>query len=148
MQTSLPSSGLTLHIMQCSPKVTSLILPSIDTRVQMTLMETRSLSSVVFVMFFSRQSFYISWRKDQQKQSLLELILLVRKFWTFKAMLLVDQKLQRSSRASSSPQRKIKFTAFPEKRNNTTQALRIVYLQDSRILATDLEEFVNAVFEH
>jgi len=60
-------------------------LPSITTRVQTTLMETHmifrnSTSSVVFVMLFNRQSFYTSWRKDQQKDSFLELILLATKF--------------------------------------------------------------------
>jgi hypothetical protein len=31
-----------------------------------------STSSIVFVMLFNRQSFYISWRKDQQNDSFLE----------------------------------------------------------------------------
>jgi len=66
---STPNSGLMLHIMQCSSTITSLILPSINTRVQMTLMETHpifrsSTSSVLFVVLFNRQYFYISWRKD------------------------------------------------------------------------------------
>ena len=57
MQTWHPSSGLMLHIMRCSSTITSLILPSITTRVQTTLMETHlifrnSTSSVVFVMLF------------------------------------------------------------------------------------------------
>jgi hypothetical protein len=94
METWLPSSGLMVHMMQCSSKITSLILPSITTRVQMTLMETHlifpsSTSSIVFVMLFNRQSFYISWRKYQEKHSFLELILLATKFWTYKAKLLM-----------------------------------------------------------
>jgi len=60
----------------------------------MTLMETHpifrsSTSSEVFVMLFNRQSFYINWRKDQQKDFFLELILLATKFWTYKAKLLM-----------------------------------------------------------
>jgi hypothetical protein len=40
-------------------------------------------------MLFNRQSFYISWRKYQQKDSFLELILLARKFWTYEVKLLM-----------------------------------------------------------
>jgi hypothetical protein len=59
---------------------------------QMTLMETHlifrsSTSSVVFVLLFNSQSFYTSWRKDQQKDFFLELILLATKFWNYKAKL-------------------------------------------------------------
>jgi len=94
MQTWLPSSDLILHIMQCSSTITSLILPSITTRIQMTLIESHlifrsSTSSVVFVTLFNCQSLYISWRKDQQKDSFLELILLATKFWIYKAKLLM-----------------------------------------------------------
>ena len=65
---------------------------------QMTLMENylifrSSTFLVVFVMLFNRQSFCISWRKDQQKDSFLELILLDTKFWTYKAKLLMLQEL-------------------------------------------------------
>ena len=82
-------------MLEFSSTITSLILPSIATRVQMTLMEKTHLifqsstSSVVFVMLFNPQSFYISWRKDQQKDSFLELILLGTNFWTYKAKLLI-----------------------------------------------------------
>jgi len=41
--------------------------------------------------------------------------------------------------ASFSLQKKIKFTAFPEKRNQHTQIPWILHLQDLRILATDLK---------
>ena len=44
-------------------------------------------SPVVFVMLFNRQSFYISWRKDQQKDSFLISILLATQFWTYKVKL-------------------------------------------------------------
>jgi len=47
------------------------------------------MSSVVFVMLFNHQSFYIRWRKDQQKDYFLELILLATKSWTYKAKLLM-----------------------------------------------------------
>ena len=65
---------------------------------QMTLMENylifrSSTFLVVFVMLFNRQSFCISWRKDQKKDSFLELILLDTKFWTYKAKLLMLQEL-------------------------------------------------------
>jgi hypothetical protein len=83
-----------LHIMRCSSTISSLIPPSTTTRVQMTLMETHlifrcSTSSVVFVRLFNHQSFYISWRKDQPKDSFLKLILLATKFWTYQANLLM-----------------------------------------------------------
>ena len=83
-----------LHIMQCSFSITSLSLPPITPRIQMTVMEThpifwRSISSEVLVIVFNHQSFYISWRKDKQRNSFLELILLASKFWTYKAKLLM-----------------------------------------------------------
>jgi len=94
MQTRHPSSCLMLHITQCSSRINSPILRSITTRVQMTLMETHlifrsSTFLVVFFMLFNSQSFYISYRKDQQKDSFLELILLATKFCTYKAKLLM-----------------------------------------------------------
>ena len=80
IQTWPPSSGLVLHIMQCSSTIISPIPLSITTRVQVMLMKTHpifrsSTSSGVFVVLFDRESSYISWRKDQQKDSFLELIL-------------------------------------------------------------------------
>ena len=45
--------------------------------------------SVVFAMLVNPQSFYISWRKDQQKDSFLEFILLDTKLWVYKAKLLM-----------------------------------------------------------
>jgi hypothetical protein len=48
-----------------------------------------SASSLVLAMLFNRQSFYISWRKDQQKDFFLELILGSTKFWNYKAKLLL-----------------------------------------------------------
>jgi hypothetical protein len=71
-----------------------LILPSKTTGVQMTLVETHptfrsSMSLVLFVILFNRQILYISWRRDQQKDSFLELTLLATKFWTYKAKLLM-----------------------------------------------------------
>jgi len=41
--------------------------------------------------------------------------------------------------ASFSLKKKIKFTAFAEKRNQHTQVLCILFLQDLRILATHLK---------
>jgi len=48
-----------------------------------------STSSVVFVILFNRRSFYMSWRRDQQKDSVLALILLATKFRTYEAKLLM-----------------------------------------------------------
>jgi len=45
-------------------------------------------------MLFNRKSFYISWRKDQQKDFFLELILLTTKFWTYKASCLCSKNCE------------------------------------------------------
>jgi hypothetical protein len=86
-QTRLISPGLMLQIMQCSSTTTSLILPLITTRVQMTLMGTPLTfrSTTGLGMLTISQGLFLGIDADGKK------------LWTYKAKLLMHQVLWKTS---------------------------------------------------
>jgi hypothetical protein len=82
---------------------------------------------------------YISWRKDQQNDSFLELSLMATKFWTYKSKVAYVARTVKVFDGNFSLQMITKFMVFAETRKHPTQVLWILHLQYWRILVTQLK---------